>query len=64
MNEWIFIAATYDGTGYNGGSYGMDVYCNGVSYNSGGTNYESTPENYVAMEPSANDVYVGHYGGL
>jgi len=59
QGSWIHVAATYDGTGYNGGTYGIDLYLNGsvVDNADAGDN----PSSYVAMESLTHAVWIGRY---
>ena len=56
---WLHLVGTYDGTGYNGGVYGINIYLNGIEVDNG--NEHNSPSNYVAMENLDHDVWIGRY---
>jgi len=59
QGDWIHVTATYDGTGYNGGTYGIDLYLNGKVVDD--SNIGNNPASYVAMENLTHDVWIGRY---
>ena len=55
QNQWIHVAATYDGRGGTSANDGMELYINGVN----STNSRSGAGTYVAMENLAGNVTIG-----
>ena len=54
--DWIHLVGTYDGTGYNGGIWGVKIYINGVEVS---TSNLGGGGDYVAMEKLDGDVWIG-----
>ena len=55
QNQWIHVAATYDGRGGTSANDGMELYINGVN----STNSRAGGGTYVAMENLAGNVTIG-----